>query len=85
MKDFPIRFVLTDEAITPSPRLAFIVYLLHQTKLDKRVNALRIPTVRREVHISHSDVIRSMMCLPQEKRISIISKHIIMTISFRHQ
>ncbi|EMT46431.1 hypothetical protein HNQ82_002064 [Anoxybacillus tengchongensis] len=63
MKDFPIRFVLTDEAITPSPRLAFIVYLLHQTKLDKRVNALRIPTVRREVHISHSDVIRSMMCL----------------------
>ncbi|MBB6178049.1 hypothetical protein HNQ84_001267 [Anoxybacillus eryuanensis] len=35
MKDLPIRFVLTDEAITSSARLAFIVYLLHQMKLDK--------------------------------------------------
>ncbi|KMY56811.1 transposase, partial [Geobacillus stearothermophilus] len=41
MKDFPIRFVLTDEAITPSAGLALVGYLLHQTKLDKRVNALR--------------------------------------------
>ncbi|MED4985783.1 IS1380 family transposase, partial [Geobacillus stearothermophilus] len=48
MKDFPIRFVLTDEAITPSAGLALVGYLLHQTKLDKRVNALRLPTVRRE-------------------------------------
>ncbi|MBE2911795.1 transposase, partial [Anoxybacillus flavithermus] len=63
MKDFPIRFVLTDEAITPSAGLALVGYLLHQTKLDKRVNALRLPTVRRDVHISHSDVIRSMIGL----------------------
>ena len=63
MKDFPIRFVLTDEAITPSAGLALVGYLLHRTKLDKRVNALRLPTVRREVHISHSDVIRSMIGL----------------------
>ncbi|MED4928935.1 IS1380 family transposase, partial [Bacillus smithii] len=63
MKDFPIRFVLTDEAITPSAGLALVGYLLHRTKLDKRVNALRLPTVRREVHISHSDVIRLMIGL----------------------
>ncbi|KLR72048.1 transposase, partial [Geobacillus sp. T6] len=63
MKDFPIRFVLTDEAITPSAGLALVGYLLHQTKLDKRLNALRLPTVRRDVHISHRDVIRSMIGL----------------------
>ncbi|CUA79210.1 hypothetical protein GCM10022628_18440 [Anoxybacillus suryakundensis] len=34
MKGFPIRFVLTDEAITPSAGLALIGYLLHQTKSE---------------------------------------------------
>ncbi|MCZ0756250.1 IS1380 family transposase [Anoxybacillus sp. J5B_2022] len=63
MKDFPIRFVLTDETIIQSAVLALVGYLLHQTKLDKRLNALRLPTVRRDVHISHRDVIRSMIGL----------------------
>ncbi|ANB61079.1 IS1380 family transposase [Anoxybacteroides amylolyticum] len=63
MKDFPIRFVWTDEAITPSAGLALVGYLLHQTKLDKRLNVLRLPQVRRDVHISHGDVIRSMIGL----------------------
>ncbi|KIQ94600.1 hypothetical protein LH47_01330 [Anoxybacillus thermarum] len=55
MKDFPIWFVLTNEAIPQSAGLALVGYLLHQTKRDKRVNALRLPTVRRDVYIHSLD------------------------------
>ncbi|OPX04648.1 hypothetical protein B1A75_02575 [Geobacillus sp. LEMMY01] len=58
MKDFPIRLVLTDEPLTPYAGLPLVGYLLHQTKLNQRLNRLRLSHGRRDVHISHSDVNR---------------------------
>ncbi len=84
MKDFPIRFVLTDEAITPSAGLALVGYLLHQTKRDKRVNDLRLPTVRRDVHISHSDVIRSMIGLLATGKTDVDHMEALLVFNCRH-
>lgn len=84
MKNFLICFVLTDEANTLSVGLALVGYLLHQTKLDQRLNELRFPHVCRDVHNQHSEVILSLMdCFQPEKPISIISKRIVMMICLR--